>query len=114
MEAFALRARALKLGYERGAPEDGGWFSVYQKRFPTLGLQATLEFTGNPLPEQNRTVALLSLSFASRQSGEAWAQTGLPLSKVPAVLLSECYNDLRLIAADGSGFDPDWKKKSEY
>ncbi|MBI5256588.1 MAG: DUF4132 domain-containing protein [Burkholderiales bacterium] len=114
VEAFALRGRALKLGYTRGPAEDGGWFHVYEKRFPTLGLQAVIEFTGNPLPEENRTVALLNLSFASSADNSSWQRGKLTLSKVPKVLLSECYNDLRLIAADGTGYDADWQKKSEY
>jgi hypothetical protein len=114
IEAFALRGRALKLGYTRGAAEDGGWFHVYEKRFPTLGLQAVIEFTGNPLPEENRTVALLNLSFSSSADNAGWQRSKLPLSKVPKVLLSECYNDLRLIAADGTGYDAEWQKKSEY
>ncbi|MGC4242377.1 MAG: DUF4132 domain-containing protein, partial [Herbaspirillum sp.] len=114
LQTYALRGRALKLGYTRGAAEDGGWFTVYEKRFPTLGLQAIIEFTGNPLPEENRNVALLNLSFAASQAGDRWQRGKMMLNKVPAVLLSECYNDLRLIASEGSGFDPDWEKKSEY
>lgn len=114
LEAFSLRGRALKLGYTRGAAEDGGWFHVYEKRFPILGLQAVIEFTGNPLPEENRTVALLNLSFSSTAGTNSWQSNNLPLSKVPNVLLSECYNDLRLIASEGTGFDPEWQKKSEY
>jgi hypothetical protein len=114
IEAFALRGRALKLGYTRGPAEDGGWFHVYEKRFPTLGLQAVLEFTGNPLPEENRTVALLNLSFASSADNSTWQRGKLTLAKAPKVLLSECYNDLRLIAAEGTGYDADWQKKSEY
>jgi hypothetical protein len=113
IEAFALRGRSLKLGYTRGAAEDGGWFHVYEKRFPTLGLLAIIEFTGNPLPEENRNVALLNLSFGSTED-KGWQRGHLALGKVPKVLLSECYNDLRLIAAEGSGFDADWQKKSEY
>ncbi|BDU20049.1 DUF4132 domain-containing protein [Dyella sp. GSA-30] len=113
LETFALRGRALKLGYTRGAAEDGGWFYTYEKRFPTLGLTAIVQFTGGPLPEENRKVALVHLSFVP--SGENhWHRNELALSKVPKILLSECYNDLRLIAAEGTGFDPDWQKKSEY
>lgn len=113
LEAFALRGRALKLGYTRGPAEDGGWFHVYEKRFPTLGLVATIEFTGNPLPEENRTVALLKLSFTA--TGDQNAQhSELALEDVPKVLLSECYNDVRLIAAEGKGFDADWHKKTGY
>ncbi|WP_161974601.1 DUF4132 domain-containing protein [Piscinibacter terrae] len=114
LEAFALRGRALKLGYTRGPAEDGGWFHVYQKRFPTLGLEAVLEFTGNPLPEENRTVALMNMSFGKTGAEDRWQRANLPLKQIPKVLLSECYNDLRLIAADGPGFDAEWRKKSEY
>ena len=109
LEAFSLRGRATKLGYTRGATEDGGWFFSYDKRFPTLGLQATLRFSGNGLPESNRTVALESLSFERTGASNA----AVALDKVPAVLLSECRDDMRLIAAEGSGFDPDWLKKVE-
>ena len=112
LEAFALRGRATKLGYTRGAAEDGGWFHTYDKRFPTLGLQAQIRFTGNPLPETNRTVALETLSFQQTGAGMGHA-VAVALSQVPAVLLSECHDDLRLIAAEGPGFDPDWQKKCE-
>lgn len=112
LEAFALRGRASKLGYTRGSTEDGGWFYSYEKRFPTLGLLATIEFTGNPLPETNRTVALIGLSFS--RVGAEGAHSSIALARVPKVLLSECYNDLRLMAAEGSGHDPDWRKKTEY
>jgi hypothetical protein len=114
LEAFALRGRASKLGYQRGSAEDGGWFTVYEKRFPTLALAAVLEFTGNTLPEENRSVALLSLAFRSISKENSHERAEIPLEKIPKVLLSECYNDLRLIAAEGTGFDPDWEKKSAY
>jgi hypothetical protein len=113
LDAFSLRGRAGKLGYVRGATEDGGWFYAYEKRYPTLGITATLEFTGNPLPEENRKIALTRMSFRPND-GDGGMRANLPLSRIPKVLLSECYNDLRLVAADGSGFDADWQKKSEY
>jgi hypothetical protein len=114
LESFALRGRATKLGYTRGSPQDGGWFMDYEKRFPTLGIQAIVEFTGSPLPEENRTVALISLTFARIDSENRYARSPIKLSEVPAVLLSECYNDMRLMAAEGTGYDPDWEKKSQY
>ncbi|MFI5706884.1 DUF4132 domain-containing protein [Kribbella sp. NPDC051620] len=113
LEAFALRGRAGKLGYTRGEAQDAGWFYEYEKRFPTLGMTAVVAFTGNPLPEENRVVALNSLTFVRSVPGGGPA-AGVMLGEVPAVLLSEAYNDLRLMASDGTGFDPDWKKKSEY
>lgn len=111
LEAFALRGRAGKLGYVRGQAQDAGWFVTYEKRFPTLGITAVITFTGNPLPETNRTVALETLGF-QRKLGDR--EVDMALGDVPAVLLSECWQDLRACAAEGTGFDPDWEKKSEY
>ncbi len=112
LETFKLRGRATKLGYSRGQAEDGGWFYTYHKRFPTLGMQAIIEFTGNGLPEENRQIALTMLRFERvAPEGEAGAGGKMSLGEVPAVLLTECWNDIRQIAAEGPGFDADWEKK---
>ncbi|MBI3925653.1 MAG: DUF4132 domain-containing protein [Armatimonadetes bacterium] len=108
LEAYRLRGRAAALGYSRGAAEDGAWFYTYHKRFVELGLEAILEFTGNALPEENRTVALTALSFAP--TAESGYGAKLPLGEVPPVLLSECWNAMRRLAAEGSGFSPEWEK----
>ena len=116
LEAFKLRGRLTKLGYTRGPTGDGGWFYSYDKRFPSVGITATIEFTGNGLPEENRTVALTSLQFTRSAGGTdapyADSQTQVPLGDVPPVLLSECWNDMRLAASEGPGFDPEWEKKT--
>ncbi|WP_207010213.1 DUF4132 domain-containing protein [Nocardioides aromaticivorans] len=112
VEAFKLRGRANKLGYTRGAAEDGGVFMTYEKRFPALGVTTVVEFTGNSLPEENRVVALLSLHF-ERITPQGRGMT-VPLGDLPAVLLSEAYGDLTSLAAQGGGFDPDWEKKSQW
>lgn len=111
VESFALRGRAGKLGYTRGETMDAGWFYSYDKRFPTLGITAQVEFSGNGLPETNRTVALKGLSF--QRHGSRGGSNAMRLSEVPAILLSEAWNDVRLMAADGPGFDPDWEKTVE-
>jgi len=115
LEAFKLRGRANKLGYTRGQAQDGGWFFDYHKRFPTLGIEATIEFTGNGMPEENRTVALTILHFDRvAEGGESFGGASkMMLSEVPSVLLSECWNDIRAIAAEGTGFDPAWEKKTQ-
>ena len=115
IKSFSLRNRLTKLGYSRGQPEDGGWFMEYRKSFAGLGFSAVVEFTGNPLPEENRTVALLRLYF-ERRSPERERGIGeeVALGELPPVLLSECWNDMRMAAADGQGFAEDWQKQSEY
>ena len=115
IETFKLRGRANKLGYTRGQAQDGGWFFDYHKRFPTLGMEAVVEFTGNGLPEQNRTVALTMLRFEriAPEGESVISGAKMPLGEVPPVLLSECWNDIRQIAAEGPGFDADWEKKTQ-
>ncbi|MGF1581205.1 MAG: DUF4132 domain-containing protein [Gemmataceae bacterium] len=114
---FQLRGKATKLGYIRGGAGDGGSFYEYTKPFPSLGVQAVVEFTGSYLPEEDIPAALQSLSFEKYSEG---GQAGysynekLPLSKIPPVLLSECYNDMKQIAAAGSGHDKEWQKKSYF
>lgn len=114
LDSFALRGRAGKLGYARGAAGDGGWFTDYEKRFQTLGLAAVIEFSGSPLPEEQRKVALIALRFVRTDPNLRYDETRVPLGQVPAVLVSECYHDLRLIAAEGSGFDAQWQKTVQY
>ena len=49
-----------------------------------------------------------------REVAYSWQPSKLPLSKVPAALLSECYNDVRQMAAEGTGFDPEWQKRGYF
>jgi hypothetical protein len=112
IEAFKLRSAATKLGYNRGRAEDGGWFFTYEKAFDGLQLAAVVEFTGNGLPEENRTSALLALRFVKMRKGFLRWNTGVPIGSVPPVLLGEAWNDLHTMAAAGSGFEADWEKKS--
>ena len=115
---FKLRGKANRLGWVRGDAEDGGTFTRYRKPFPSLELQAVLEFTGSYLPENDIAAALGSLSFErlknNREETTSWSRSAMPLKKVPPVLLSECYNDVYQIAAEGTGFDRDWEKKSYF
>jgi hypothetical protein len=115
LKAFSLRNRLTRLGYTRGESQDGGWFFEYKKGFAGLGIDAMIEFTGNGVPEENRTVALERLYFARRVSGQGYRQQReIPLSELPVVLLTECWNDIRMAAADGSGFAEDWRKQVEF
>jgi hypothetical protein len=52
------------------------------------------------------------LSFESQADGDG-TSAPLPLNEVPPILLSECWNDMRLIAGHGTGFDREWQKKVE-
>lgn len=115
IEAFKLRSAAQKLGYERSQAEDGGWFTQYIKPFTGIGINAVIEFTGSPLPEENRAVALLETKFVRARKGQRSGYGQLiALNEVPSVLLSEVWNDLHQIASAGSGFAVDWRSKVVY
>lgn len=107
MDTFTLRGLASKLGYERGGAGDGGWFDTYIKRFPGSELEATVSFTGSPLPEENAPCALIELTFEKVRAGERWSSGRVELGEVPPVLLSEAWNDWHQLASKGT-FDPKW------
>jgi hypothetical protein len=112
IEAFKLRGTAQKLGYDRAQAEDGGWFTQYIKPFAGVAINAVIEFSGSPLPEENRTVALVAAKFVRARKGQRSSYgVQLALNDVPPVLLSEVWNDFHQIAAAGSGFDADWRSK---
>ncbi len=111
-DTFKIRGRATKLGYTRGSTEDGGVFSEYTKRFPTTGLVAEIAFTGSYLPETNLPAAITTLSFHRENGG--YGSQAILISDVPAVLLTECWNDYRQLAADRTGFDSEWEKKGLF
>jgi hypothetical protein len=108
MEAFALRGSAGKLGYDRGEVGDSATFTTYEKTFTSLGLVAVVNFSGNYLPEDNLPVALTELTF--ERPTPRGPRARVPLGDVPAVLLSEVWNDAREIADEGV-YDADWDKK---
>lgn len=110
IETFKLRGTATKLGYQRGPAQDGGWFITYEKTYRDAALVAQIEFSGAPLPEENRPAALQSLVFRKLRGGGGGGGQ-IALGDVPPVLLAECWRDLHDIADKGSGFDPDWQKK---
>lgn len=118
LTTFQLRGKGDKLGWLRGDTEDAGCFYFYRKPFPSLQLQAVLEFSGSYVPESDMPAALKSLSFEAikndKESANSWNRSALPLKKIPPVLLSECYNDVKQIAAEGTGFDPKWESKAFY
>ncbi|HEX2954556.1 MAG TPA: hypothetical protein VHR47_11325, partial [Bacillota bacterium] len=97
--------------------EDGGFFYQYKKRFSGLKIEAVIEFTGVPLPEENVKVALKNLYFTQIEEGDSGyfgSENLISLEDIPPVLLSETWNDLRRIAEAGDGFDAQWEKKVAY
>ncbi|WP_368186499.1 DUF4132 domain-containing protein [Aestuariibius sp. HNIBRBA575] len=111
-DTFTFRGASTKLGYERGEALDGGYFNEFIKTFRSAGLCAVIEFSGNCLPEENVAAAQIHLEFV-KLHGAGRRGRAVPLSEVPPVLLSECWNDYRDMVAKGS-FDPEWEKKMPW
>ena len=100
-----------KLGYQRGSVEDAGFYNCYYKYFSGLDLSVIINFSGNCVPEENVTVALLALVFEKgRQRG--LSRHELPIKDIPPILLAESYADyLKIAEACTIGFSSDWEKK---
>jgi hypothetical protein len=107
VDFFTLRNLAARFGYQRGALDDGPFFSTYTKRLAGLSLNVELEFSGMEMPGENRPVILTETRFLRDMQP-------VPLSQVPRVLVSECWHDLKAIAAAGTGYDPNWKDKVPF
>ncbi|UXN06200.1 DUF4132 domain-containing protein [Bartonella sp. HY761] len=113
VESNSLRNLANKLGYQRGDIVDGGYFTNYIRRHTSLNLVASINFTGNILPEKIILTALTSLCFYKMSNNKYSANMEIALEEVPPVLLAETYADYHAMAAAGTGFDKDWEAKSE-
>lgn len=108
MTTFKLRAAAKKAGYERAPIGDGGGFDAYRKEFRGAQIWADLYFTGSYVSEDDIPAAIKHMQFTQIGGSRA-----LTLTKVPALLLSEVWNDLHEIATSGA-FDADWESKGLY
>jgi hypothetical protein len=113
VEASELRAVATKLGYVRG-PAKNGRFTTYEKMFDELGMCAIVEFSGNSLREQNRTVSLIALKFAARAGARRRNEMLVPLLHAPAVMVSEAWNDFHEMAETGSEGSEDWSEPDSF
>ncbi|NMO03848.1 DUF4132 domain-containing protein [Gordonia sp. TBRC 11910] len=106
IDMFTLRSAATKRGYTKGDTLDGGIYLSFDKHFPTLGITASIGFSGTEQPVEDLPVALTSITFT--------ADVRLALRDVPAPLLAETVADAAGIAERGSGFEPDWRKEVRF
>ncbi len=111
MTTFKLRAAAKKVGYDRAPVGDGGGFDAYRKEFRGAQIWADLYFTGSYVSEDDIPAAIKYMQFS--QINDGGTARALTLGKVPALLLSEVWNDLHEIAKSGA-FDADWESKGLY
>lgn len=112
MTTFKIRTASKKAGYERGPILDGGGFEAYRKEFRGAGIWADLYFTGSYVPEEDQPAAIKHVQF-TQINDDTGGGRALALEKVPALLLSEVWNDLHEIAKPGA-FDEDWEAKGLY
>ncbi|KAF1072120.1 MAG: hypothetical protein GAK45_00298 [Pseudomonas citronellolis] len=112
-DTFTLRGVLTKLGYQRAAAEDGGFFDHYLKNFSSLSLRVCISFSGNVLPEENVPAALKALSY-ERIGRHRHTSEALALKDIPPVLLAESYADYHAAADACSGFDEQWEKKTPW
>jgi hypothetical protein len=110
LTSLKLRGIATKLGYERGPSQDGGWYHNFVRSYPSLGLQASLMFSGCGHGGEDHPVALKEAGFLCAGDAYPRAENYVPLETVPKPLAAELYADLMAAAAVGR-FDPEWDRK---
>jgi hypothetical protein len=114
IDNLKLQSAAAKLGYERGEVSDGAGFYEYVKRFEGAALRAVIAFSGSYVgANESFACALHGLSF-ERIGAKGRGGKALTLAETPPVLLTEAWADFHAVAAAGSGFAPDWEKKSYF
>lgn len=115
VENFKIAGLADKLGYERGDVLDGGGFYEYLKRFPGLRICAVIKFTGSYVGATEKfSCALETLSFQRLGTDGKRSGGKLKIDSLPKVLVSETIGDLIAMASAGSGYDKDWRSRSQY
>ncbi len=111
IDALKLRGQMNRLGWQLGQGQDAGWVYELFKPVPSFDARAVLSITGvNPYPEPHET-ALLKLYVTPSDSRNSEAEA-LPLADLPRILVRELYAEVAAIAAAGTGFDPDYRKKT--
>jgi hypothetical protein len=92
------------------------WFGRGREDDVPREWRGALETVLTPLDGTSKGLAAraAAIRVLCEHMGDVPGDLTMRLSEVPAILLSEAWNDLRLMAADGPGFDPDWAKKVEY
>lgn len=109
-DSFKFAKVMKKLGYQAASAEDGGIFDYYSKSFSQIAITMLISFSGSNVFAENNPVALFDISF-EKQHKNGWTSV-LSLAEVPAVLLAEGYADYLQLAAQCSGYDPNWQEKT--
>ncbi len=116
MDQGTLRAAALREGWELGPGLDGPVTNTVVRRFPTLNLEAALQFDGVvSLTFQDigaDACTLQTLSFHPLGSDEelpGLSLSAIPLSNIPSILLSEIYTEAQSISISGVASPDDTK-----
>jgi hypothetical protein len=103
ISSSTLHRVLTRLNYGRGQTGHS-----YHKHFPSLQLQAVIEFAGKCEPKADSATALLTLYFEN----DSQANSRLALGCLPSLLLGECWADLKLAAEAGTGYDEEWETKA--
>ena len=113
LESFKLRGRLTKQGITAGGRRStvaGG--SAITSGLPAWVLRRSSSSREVRCPRKIGPLPLFpSRSSASVTRPASRERTWL-LGELPLVLLTECWNDLKLAAAEGTGFDPEWQKEN--
>ena len=108
--AAAIPGTLERLNWLRGPAEDGGVYSWHYKHFYDDNISAVVEYQGIPMAMMQEWDAqkIERCFFVPKIFKNYWDQTQpLPLSRVPATIISEVLYDLNTLTAHGKEDDED-------
>ena len=112
-----LGQKLKKHGFLRGPDEGDGYFFTYCRKLRSIDMEVVVEFSGCQTYLLDDDIALRNLHFTNFQEDESYLTpiTKIPLGKVPPILLSESYNQIKEIASKAEhnpefeGRDKPWR-----
>ena len=113
LSGAALSYRLRGMGWYRGDTRDGGYYYLFYREDPALGLGVTLRFSGCAAEDEEEAVTVYEAVFyksGSVQEDEASQTEILTLGRIPARYYSETVYQLTRATAPSVETDPDWKQ----
>ncbi len=110
IDARTLRGATTRHNWLMGQPQDAGIVGWIERPFPGSDLTAVLEINGVPATIDDTITAFERLYYVG-PGGAGDRLRAVPLADVPPILLAETYSQALEIAAAGTGYDPDYRKK---
>jgi hypothetical protein len=120
----SLKNKLFNKGWQRGSVQDAGCYYEYYKDLDSYKMSVELSFEGDCVGgfDDYDDVPIKHIVFYVSDTVKRGSyiydtpsnENVFSLKQIPKRLYSEIYNEIKTIAESGTGFDPEWEKKSYW